>query len=49
MMSFGIEVGGVKILLSTIVTFQRCFDVGDLCHFFIIICQNHPVYLSFFD
>ena len=47
MMSLGLEVGGVKF--SAIVTFQRCFDVGDSCHFFIIRHQNHPVYLSFFD
>ena len=46
-MLLGIEVGGVKF--SAIVTFQRCFDVGNSCHFFIITHQNHPVYLSFFE
>ena len=42
-MLLGIEVACVKC--SAIVTFQRCFDVGDSYHFF----YYHPVYLSFFE
>ena len=45
MISLGIEDGGV--MFSAIVTFPRCFDAGESCHFFIIGHQNHPVYLPF--